>query len=419
MKVLIKSATIIQPDSELHRLKKDILIVDGTIQKIANHIEVDESFQKIELPNLHLSMGWFDASVSFGEPGFEERETIENGLRTAAKSGFTAIALNPNTNPVIDHKSSVRFLINQAKKSATQLVPIGCFTQNSDGKELAELYDMKTSGAIAFGDYKKSIDNANLLKIGLQYAQHFDGLLMSYPQNKAIAGDGLMNEGINSMKLGMKGIPNIAETLQITRDLAILAYTGGKLHFPTISTKEAVILIKEAKSNGLKVSCSVAVHHLVLTDENLQEFDTNYKIAPPLRTAEDQQALIHGIIDGTIDFITSDHCPIDIEHKKVEFISAQNGTIGLESFFGALNNCMKIDDFITSITVKPREVFSLEIPKIEEQQKAEFTLFNPDESYTFTIENVESTSKNSAFLGKELKGIVYGIIANNQLILNQ
>lgn len=418
MNVILKSATIIQPNSELHLSKRDILIEDGIIKKIGTAIENKGKYQLIDLPNLHISIGWFDGSVSFGEPGYEERETLENGLKTAAQSGFTAIALNPNTNPIVDNKSAVEFLINQSKKTATKLFPIASFTQKSEGKELAELFDMKNSGACAFGDYKKSIENAQLLKIGLQYAQIFNGLLISYPQNKAIADNGLINEGINSTRLGLKGIPNFAEELQITRDLAILEYAGGKLHIPTISTKGSVELIRKAKSKGLNVSCSVAVHHLFLNDDELKEFDSNFKILPPLRTTADQKALLKGVKDGTIDFITSDHCPIDIEHKKIEFQTAKNGTIGLESFFGAVNSVLKLDEFILNITNKPRTIFGIEVPKIAENEKAEITLFNPDESYKFTLNHINSTSKNSAFLHKELKGKVYGIYAQNQLIIN-
>ncbi len=418
MHVLIKSAVIINPNTEFHQTKNDILIEDGIIQKIATSIQNTKNYQVVDLPNLHVSIGWFDGSVSFGEPGYEERETLENGLKTAAHSGFTGIALNPNTNPVVDNKSIVEFLINKSKKTATKLFPIGSLTQKSEGKELSELYDLKNSGACAFGDYKKSIQNANLLKIALQYTQSFNGLVMSYPQNNDISAKGLMNEGVNSTCLGLSGNPNFAEELQISRDLAILAYTGGKLHIPTISTAESVDLIRKAKLKGLNVSCSVAAHHLFLTDDELKDFDTNFKILPPLRTISDQIGLLKGIKDGTIDFITSDHCPIDIEHKKVEFKMAKYGTIGLESFYGAVNSILKTDEFIAQITTNPRKVFGLEIPQIAENEPANLTLFNPDEEYIFGLNNILSSSKNSAFINKKLKGKIYGIFANNQLILN-
>lgn len=419
MNVLLKSAKIIQPNSELHNSINDILIENGIIKKIAPNIKNFDQYKIVELPNLHVSIGWFDGSVSFGEPGYEERETLENGLKVAALSGFTGIALNPNTNPIVDNKSLVEFLINKSKKTATQLYPIGSLTKKFEGKELTELFDLTNSGAIAFGDYKKSINNANLLKIALQYSQSFGGIVMSYPQNKDIAGSGVINESENSVKLGIRGIPNFAEELQITRDLAILEYTGGKLHIPTISTEGSVNLIRKAKSKGLNISCSVAAHHLFLNDSELNEFDTNYKLLPPLRISSDQKALSKGIKDGTIDFITSDHCPIDIEHKKIEFQMAKNGTIGLESFYGSINSVLKMDDFMETITTKPRQVFNIKIPRIAENEIAEITLFNPDKNYIFNSNNILSTSKNSAFLGKTLKGKAYGIFAKNQLILNK
>jgi len=417
MRLLLKSAKIIDKSSPFHLQTKDILIENGIIKKIANSLKPEHKTKEIALKNLHISQGWFDTSVCFGEPGFEERETIENGLNTAAKSGFTAVAVNPNTNPVTDHKSAIEYLINKATNFATNLYPIGCLTKGAEGKDIAELYDMQNSGAIAFGDYNKPIENTNLLKIGLQYAQNFDALLMSFPQDNSIAGMGLVNEEVNSTKLGLKGIPSLSEELQIARDLFILEYTGGKLHIPTISTVKSVKLIREAKKKGLNVTCSVAAHHLILTDDELTKFDANTKVLPPLRTVKDVKALIKGVLDGTIDMITSDHNPIDIEHKKVEYNNAKFGTIGLESLFGVLNNVIEIETLIECLTTKPRTRFNLKNNSIQEGENADLTLFNPDFEYQFSEKNILSTSKNSIFLTKKLNGKTYGIIANNQLIL--
>ena len=410
---------ILDDKSPFHHQKKDILIVDGIIKKIADSIPKKKEYRIVELENLHVSCGWFDTSVCFGEPGFEERETIQNGLQVAAKSGFTAVAVNANTNPVIDNKSAVEFLINKSKGFATKLYPIASLTQKSEGIEMAELYDMQQSGAISFADYKKPIANDNLLKVALQYAQNFNGIIQSFPKNNSVSGDGIANEGINSTKLGLKGIPALAEHLQIARDLFLLEYTGGKLHIPTISTEKSVELIKDARKKGLQITCSVATHHLFLSDDELQHFDGNYKISPPLRTKTDVKALQKAVKNGLIDIITSDHNPIDIEHKKVEFSQAKDGTIGLESFFGALNSILELDDFINKITKNPRAIFNIEIPKIEIEQKAELTFFNPTESYIFHKEHILSKSKNSAFLGKKLTGKAYGIFNNNQLILQE
>ncbi|MFL3661430.1 MAG: dihydroorotase family protein [Polaribacter sp.] len=418
MSTLIKSATIIDTSSPYHQQKKDILIEDGVITRIDDHIPSQKDFIEVKEENLHVSCGWFDTSVSFGEPGYEERETIKNGLTVAAKSGFTAVAVNANTNPVIDNKAAVEFLTNKAQGFATKLYPIAALTKQSEGKEMAELFDMQQSGAIAFGDYKKPIVNDNLMKISLLYAQNFNGLVVSFPKNQAIAGDGIANEGVNSTKLGLKGIPALAEALQIASNLFILEYTGGKLHIPTISTARSVALIKEAKKKGLQVSCSVAAHHLILTDDELHEFESNYKTNPPLRTKADCKALQKGIRTGVIDIITSDHNPIDIEYKKVEFSEAKNGTIGLESFFGAVNAVLNLSDFIENITSKPRSIFGIEAAAIALGEKADISLFNPEGKDTFTKKHILSTSKNSAFINKQMLGKVYGIFSNNQLILN-
>lgn len=418
MTTLLKSATIIDTSSPYHYQTKDILIVNGKISEIANNIHQEPSYKTIKLDNLHVSCGWFDTSVSFGEPGYEERETINIGLEVASKSGFTAVAVNANTNPVIDSKSDVEFLINKATNSATNLFPIGALTKGSKGIDMAELFDMQQSGAVAFGDYNKSITNDNLMKLALLYAQNFDGLILSFPQNNSIAGEGIVNEGINSTRLGIKGSAALAEHMQIARDLYLLEYTGGKLHIPTISSTTSVQLIKEAKKKGLQVSCSVSAHHLTLIDDELDFFDSKVKVTPPLRTKSDTKALLKGLKDGVIDVITSDHNPIDIEHKKLEFSLAKDGTIGLESLFGTVNSVLDIETTIKALTINPRVIFSQEPITIKKGTVANITLFNPEGISVFSKENILSTSKNSAFTGKELKGKVYGIFANKKLVLN-
>ncbi|MEN8185595.1 MAG: dihydroorotase [Bacteroidota bacterium] len=417
MNILLKSAKIIDQNSEFHQQIKDLLIEKGIITKIADKISKPQNCKEVNLENLHISTGWFDTSVSFGEPGFEERETIHHGLEVAAKSGFTAVGVNPNTYPVVDNKSAVEYIKNKAFGNAVELYPIANLSKKAEGKEIAEMFDMQNSGAIAFGDYNKAIDNTNLLKVALLYAQNFDGMVLSFPQEKTTSTLGYVNEGVNSTRLGLKSIPSMAEELQIARDLFLLEYTGGKLHIPTVSSAKSVKLIKEAKKKGLQVTCSVSAHHLSLTDDELKNFNTNIKVLPPLRTKKDVNALIKGVKDGTIDIITSDHNPIDIEHKKVEFENAMYGTIGLESAFGSINKVLDLEDTILCLTEKPRNVFGLQQPKINEGENANITLFNPEIDYTFTEENIISRSKNAAFLGKKLKGAAYGIIANKQLVL--
>lgn len=417
MNLLIKSAVIIDNKNPLHLKKRDLLIEKGVITKIAASIKPTKKIKELRLPNLHVSVGWFDSSVSFGEPGFEERETLENGMLTAAKSGFTAIAINPITQPVTDNKASIAFLKSKSKSFATELYPIGSLTKDAAGIEMAELYDMQQAGAIAFHDYKRAIKNPNLMKVCLQYAQAFNGLVMSFPQEELVVNNGLANESEEIIQIGLKGNPNLAEELQLIRDLYLLEYTGGRLHIPTITTVKSVKLIKEAQKKGLDVTCSVTAHHLLLTDSELKNFNSNYKVTPPLRTKKDLNALKKGVLDGIISIITSDHQPYDIENKKKEFAFAKSGTIGLESLFGAVNSIFSLADFIDNITNKPRAIFGLEQPEIKENTLANLSFFNPDIISTFSKENILSSSDNSAFLAKELRGEVYGIFNKNQLIL--
>ncbi|TGV01660.1 dihydroorotase [Flavivirga rizhaonensis] len=418
MNILIKSATIIDPKSKFHNTTQDVLIEDGVISKVANSIKNKNNHQEVKLNNLHISQGWFDSSVCFGEPGFEERETIKNGLKTAASGGFTAVALNANTNPVLDSNSDITFVNAKSQDNAVTLLPIGSLTVGSKGEDLAELYDMNSAGAVAFYDYKKPISNPNLMKIALQYASNFDGLVCSFPQESKISGHGVMNENITSTKLGLKGNPALAEELQIARDLFLLEYTGGKLHIPTISTATSVALIREAKKKKLNVTSSVAIHNLYFTDAALTDFNTHFKVLPPLRTQEDIDALIQGVKDGTIDMVTSDHTPIDIEQKKIEFDHAEYGTIGLESVFGALQTIFTTKKTIELLT-KGKNRFSLEQTPIEIGNKVNITLFNPDVKYTFSKNDIISKSKNAIFENETLKGKVYGVISNNKISLNQ
>lgn len=414
--ILIKKATIIDQKSAFHNQIVDIKIENGIITEIAKEIASNDDFEVVEKENLHVSQGWFDSSVSFGEPGYEDRETIENGLKVAAKSGFTAVALQPNSFPIIDNQSHIKFVLDKAKNQATTLFPIGALTKNSEGQDLAELFDMKNAGAIAFGDYKRAIQDANIQKIALQYVQDFDGLIITYCQDNSLKGKGIVNEGIASTRLGLKGIPTLAEELHIARNLFLLEYTGGKLHIPTISTQKSIALIKEAKAKGLQVTCSVAIHNLVLNEEILSGFDSRYKVAPPLRDEATRKLLIEAVLDNTIDCITSDHNPLDIEHKKLEFDMAKDGTIGLESAFGALLTVLPLEIVIEKLT-NAKTIFGIAQNTIAENAIAALSLFTPNEEGTFTKENILSKSKNSAFLGQQTKGKVYGIYNNGKLLV--
>ena len=415
MSIILKSAKVINAESKYNGTKQDILISEGKIVKIAKSIS-DKNARIIDIKDLHVSNGWFDSSVSFGEPGFEERETIENGGIVASKSGFTDVVLNSNTNPVIDSQAGISFV--KSKNSSCNIHPLGALTISSESKEMAELFDMKNAGAIGFYDYKKPIINSNLLKISLQYSQAFNSLIMSFPLDKSIAKNGIINEGEISVNYGIKGIPNFSEEIQINRDLHILEYTGGNLHIPTISTKKSLDLIKKAKEKGLNVTCSVAIHNLTFNEAKLKDFDTRFKVLPPLRTEKDRLALVKGVKDGVIDLVTSDHCPIDVENKKTDIDNAEYGTIGLESFFGSLLNLFTLEETIKILT-RGRKLFNIENFDFKEGSEARLSLFKISKEFEFSKSHIKSKSKNSAFLGTKMKGYPVGIINTNNIIINE
>jgi dihydroorotase len=417
MNLLIKSATIIDKSQASHHLKKrDILIEKGTIKAIESQISGDKKTEVFKAENLCVSPGWLDSSVSFGEPGYEERETIANGLKVAGKNGYTAVILNTNTKPKPDTSGDIVFLRETAKKHVTGLYPMGTVSLESRGEALSEMYDMHLAGAVAFSDYKNSLNNPNLLKLALLYTQNFNGLVYSFPQDGQLSPHGQMHEGEVSLRLGLRGIPALSESLRVARDLAILEYTGGKLHIPTISTGTAVNMIGAAKKKGLDVSCSVAIHHLWHTDEVLDGFDSFFKTLPPLRDKKEVKSLQKGLKDGIIDFVTSDHCPMDVEEKRREFDQAGFGATGLEETFGILNQIFDVES-TCEILSRGRDRFGLEEVSLNIGQQANLTLFNPEIEYILAPKDMLSTSKNSMFLGVPLKGKAYGIIRGDKMIL--
>jgi len=416
MNVLIKSATIVDNNSSEHLKSRDILIEEGVIKAIGETIQ-DKNAQVIDLPNLHVSKGWFDSSVSFGEPGYEERETLQNGLDVCQNSGFTSVIVNPNTNPVTDHAALIEFIKNSTTSHLVDAYPMGALTEKSNGQHIAELFDMKKKGAVAFGDYKSCISDTNLFKIALQYSKTVDTLIQVFANDKSMSSDTQMHEGTTSTNLGLKAQPRLAEVIQLQRDLEVLKYTGGKLHFAYISTAESVEIIKEAKKQGLNVSCSVALPNLMFTDAMLAEFDSKYKVMPPLREPSDIEALRTGLRDGTIDMVTTDHNPLNIELKKTEFENAEFGTIGLESAFGMLQTVFNLEDTIAILT-RGKNRFGIDDFSIKVGEKAQLSLFNPDVNWDQSEGDIRSKSKNSIYLNETHKGKAYGIINNNRVYVS-
>lgn len=406
MKFLLKNATLIDAKSPFHFQAKDILIDQGTIVAIDDTL-IDETAQILQYDNLHVSNTWFDPSVSFGEPGFEERETLENGLNTAAQSGFGTVLLNPDTHPALDSHASIHHILNKTAQAGTRLYVTAALSQANQGAQMAELHDLHLAGAKAFGDFKKHQTNAHLLRIALDYSQSFKGIIHSYPMETSLSQRGLMHEGEYSIHMGVKGIPTIAETIALARDLDLLAYTGGKMHINFISSAAGVDLVRKAKKEGLNVSASVALPHLLYTDAELSGFNSRFRVEPPLRSTNDRQALRAGLLDGTLDMVTALHEPLNIELKQLEFEYSTPGSIGLEAAFGLVNSLFTLEKTIAFLT-RGKSFFNIPSVPIQEGVKAELTLFNPNEQYVLSEEHLHSTSKNCMHLGQQMQGRVIG-----------
>jgi dihydroorotase len=419
MQLLLKKVTLLSPGSKFHLKKKDIFIKNGRIEKIADSIDVKNS-KIIDQKNTFVSIGWMDLFSDFCDPGQEQKEDLHSGSRAALAGGYTDVCLIPNTHPVVDNKSSVEYI--KSKSHIVNLHPIGAVSNKLEGKNLAEMYDMKLSGAVAFSDGIHPVQSSGLLLKALQYVKTFQGVIIQIPEDTSIAKHGLMNEGIQSTQLGMQGKPGIAESILIQRDLELLEYTKSTLHLTGISTKKSVDLIRRAKKQGLQVTCSTTPYHLLYTDADLKNYNSIFKINPPLRTETDRQALIKGVEDGTIDCIATHHFPQDWDAKHVEFEYAKPGMIGLQTTLNLLltvSDKIPLEKWIAMMSTKPREILGLPIPQIKEDEPACLTIFNTNQSWHFDEQSNRSRSSNSPVFEQELKGKILAVINNNQLYIHE
>lgn len=416
MNLLIRSALIIDPASAHNQQTADIFIEKGVISKIGTNIQVNGSAEIFDASGSYVSPGFVDLNCNIGELGLETKEDLQTGTQAAAAGGFTGLALMPNTQPPVHSKAEVEYLLNRARKNLVDIYPLGAISHKRDGKDLAEMYDMFQSGAKAFTDGNNPVQDAGLMERALLYATGFNAPIFSYAETASIAGKAKVHEGEVSTLLGMKGIPPLAEELMIARDLYLAEYTGAPIHFSTISATRSVELIREAKQKGLAVTCDVAAHSLVLTDEALMGFDSLYKVKPPLRTKADQQALLDGLADGTIDAIVSQHTPHEIEFKNVEFEIAEYGIIGLQTAFSlAVMAGLNAETIVDKMAVNPRKILQIKRKKIAEGQKANLVVFDTKASWTYNKENNLSRSSNSPFMGQQLPGKIL-LTVNNKLV---
>lgn len=404
MKILLKKARIIDPGGPHDNEVADILLVDKMIVRVSPDIEA-EADKVIEVPGMHVSPGFVETFADAGDPGFEHRETLTTASAAAAAGGFTHLFIIPNTRPVMHDKGVVEYVRDKQTGNPVTLHPIGAVTRNTEGKELAEMYDMRASGAVAFGDGTHPIHSAGLMIKALQYVKSFDGVIIQVPEDRTIAPHGLAHEGIASTRLGLPGRPAIAEELMVSRDIALTRYAGSRLHLSSVTLPTSVDLIEQARKEGVRVTCSVTPQHLWFCDEDLTEYDAQLKSDPPLRTRSNRDALLLAVKQGKIDCITTHHLPQHIDQKQCEFEYAKAGMIGLESAFGVLGALgLTPEEIVRMLSVQPRQIFGLPSGRIEAGQPADMTCFQPEETYTFTTDMISSRSMNTPFTGKQLKG---------------
>lgn len=415
--LLISNAVLLSPGHSLHGKTVALHIEKGKVKQLAASLAApDAKTTVIDGKGQYLSAGFFDLNARFGEPGLEVKEDIKTGCAAAIAGGFTGVALQPNTEPPVDSQSGVALIVNRAKELPVDVHPVGAISKECKGEALAELYDMRLAGAIAFSDGARSVQQAGLMSRALLYAKGFGGLVFSRPEDQTVAGGANMNEGVMSTYLGMKGNPNLAEALMVARDIFLAEYNEAPIHFSTISTAESVELIRKARRRGLPVTCDVAAHHLVLTDDYVQGFDSHYKVSPPLRTKADVKALLKGLKDGTIDAVVSQHTPHEVEFKNVEFQIAKNGMIGLQTVLPLLVRAgLDAEQIADKLAVQPRRILGLPIPAFEEGSEANFVLFDPARKWMLDEQTNFSKSANTPFWGQELTGCVT-IAVNKRLV---
>jgi dihydroorotase len=427
MKLHLKSGRLLDPHTGKDEAA-DLLIVDGKIERVGRQLTADKSFDVIDLKNKVIAPGFIDIHVHLREPGYEHKETIETGCAAAAAGGFTAVCCMPNTNPAIDDESVVRYVRDAGKRVIGGLVdvfPIAAATKGRKGEELSPIAELAQAGAVGLSDDGAPIASAQMMRLILEYSSMFGLPVIQHAEEPTMVKGGVMSEGYESTRLGMPGIPPVAEELMIARDIILLRYIHkAKYHVAHISTARSIEHIRSAKTEKLQITAEAAPHHFTLTDKTVESFDTNTKMNPPLRTKDDIEAVKQGLKDGTIDAIATDHAPHTIDEKEVEYNEAPFGIVGLETAVGLSitelveKKYLTLYQMIEKFTTKPRAIVGLPQIKIEEGAVANLTFLDPVLEWVVDINAFKSKSKNSPFHNWKLKGKAIGIINTGKLSLS-
>ncbi len=420
MKILIQSAKILNADSPFHKKVKNILINNGRITEIGD--KKYSADKTVDAKGMILSTGWFDLGTYVGDPGYEQKEDLASVALAAAAGGFTGLAMLPNTNPSVQSKNEIGYIVSGNSKRLLQIHPLAAITRNNKGEELTEMIDLREAGAVGFSDGLKTVWHTDIFLKALQYLQKFDGLLIDHPEDTWLNLFGQMHEGVNSTMLGLKGMPAIAESLALSRNIDLLKYAGGRLHAARLSTAKSIDLVRSAKKKGLTISCDITGYQALLDDSALMNFDTNYKVNPPLREKADNDALIKGLADGTIDVICSGHVPQDEESKSLEFDHADFGMINVQTFASNLVQLSKTIDWevlIEKVSTNPRHLVGLPTSRVDVGEQANLTLMDPAAIWTLDAKSNRSKSVNSPWWGQKIKGRAVAVFNNGMVVTHE
>ena len=414
--VLIRGGTLYDPRTGRSR-KQDLAIRNGRLVEAA---ELQDTPTVIEATDCLVTHGFVDTHVHFREPGREDKETLATGSRAALAGGFTRVCLMPNTDPPIDSPEGIRFMVERSADLPVIMYPIGAVTRGQHGEALAELLEMHASGAVAFSDDGLPIRDGQMLRQALLYVKDLGVPIINHAEDPHLRAEGVMNEGALATRLGLPGNPVQAEAAMLYRDLLVAEETGGRLHVPHVSTALGVDLLRQFKARGVAVTAEATPHHLGLTEQAIADFDTNAKVAPPLRTEADRQAVVEGLADGTLDCIATDHAPHTVEDKEQDMLRAPFGMIGLESAFGLAHTVLRKAELSTEAVINlftsgPARVVGIELTPLEPGQEAELVVLKPDEAWEFRRDDIHSRSRNTPLVGSRYRGRVQATIARNTL----